>query len=272
MMSVHLEVRWSGNGGKSLGTGTGFIIISDRQAYLITNRHVVSGRRSDTNAAIDRITPDELVIKVMSSMEPLEWAELRVRLTDEAEKPLWYEHPLYGRRVDVVALPIQEHINQMAAKLTAPLHLVPYDTSNPGLQLRRRPSDAVSIVGFPLGRASYGSLPIWSRGYIASEYGLNYAGLPCFLIDARTKPGQSGSPVIAFNSPGLVAIVGGSLELTDTDTLNLLGIYSGRIDEGTDIGMVWRTEVIDSIIEGRMRNFRGEDHPPNADQDVGALE
>jgi len=64
-------------------------------------------------------------------------------------------------------------------------------------------SDRVSIVGFPLGLTVSENethwhkeyFPIWKTGYIASEPSINFESKPIFLIDSRTKEGNSGSPV-----------------------------------------------------------------------------
>jgi hypothetical protein len=66
-----------------------------------------------------------------------------------------------------------------------------------------------------------------------------------FIIDATTKPGMSGSPVVArrigmYQSSQAVNM-GGS-------ATRFLGVYSGRIHEQADIGMVWKPEVITAII------------------------
>ena len=54
----------------------------------------------------------------------------------------------------------------------------------------------LQVIGYPYGQVG-GPFPIWSKGFIASEPDLDIAGLPVFLIDCRSRPGQSGSPVWA---------------------------------------------------------------------------
>ena len=107
------------------------------------------------------------------------------------------------------------------------------------------PSEAVSIIGFPFGLASSGKFPIWKTGHIASDIDLNYKDKPVFLIDATTKPGMSGSPVIArrngFSQTSKGQRVGGTTE-------RFLGVYSGRIQDNSDVGMVWKPETIDEIL------------------------
>lgn len=245
LMSIRITMKWSHND-QTMGIGTAFMLMHEGQAMLVTNRHNLSGRRSDTNQLLSEhgVVPDLLEAEILTSLNPIEWETLLLPLIDDDENPLWLEHPELGRRADVVALPLPSiliHDKQV--------QIFPYDLDNPGITLRARPSDGVSIVGFPFGRASFEAMPIWSRGYIASEPAMNYNNLPCFLIDARTKRGQSGSPVVAYSPAGQASSADGSLVMTKKDVINLLGIYSGRIEDGLDAGIVWKLDAIRSVVE-----------------------
>lgn len=257
LRSIFLEML---NRGDGIGKGTGFVVVHEGDPYLITNRHNLAGRRSDTDKILDDYdrVPTHVCLTLMSNFAPLEWRRLVVPLRDDASHPLWFEHPFFGRRVDVVALSLRG-----VKSLWYDYRLFPHqltDVFEPR-KLRTMPTDPVSIIGFPYGKFSYGSLPIWSRGYIASEISLDYAGLPRFLIDARTTSGQSGSPVIAYAPKGPATLADGSVINSPDEITNLLGVYSGRISHGTDIGMVWRLPLIQEIIEGRMTNPEGLEWP-----------
>lgn len=257
LRSVFLEMF---NRGDCMGKGTGFVVVHEGDPYLITNRHNLAGRRSDTDKILDDYdrVPTQVGLTLMSSMAPLKWRRLVVDLRDDDGHPLWFEHPSFGRRVDVVALSLRE-----VKGLWLDYRLFPHqltDAFEPR-KLRTRPTDPVSIIGFPYGKFSHGSLPIWSRGYIASEISLDYDGLPRFLIDARTTSGQSGSPVIAYAPRGPATLADGSVINSTDEITNLLGVYSGRISRGTDIGMVWRLPLIEEIIEGRLINPEGLEWP-----------
>ena len=69
------------------------------------------------------------------------------------------------------------------------------------------------------------------------------------LVDCRTRPGQSGSPVIAYRSGGAVRKVDGNTAIYTGPTWRLLGLYSGRINEQSDIGIVWKLSCIMKLIE-----------------------
>lgn len=257
MRSIFLEMLHKG---ECIGKGTGFVVISEGVPYVITNRHNLAGRRSDNDKILDDYdrVPDEIRMTLIANLAPLEWKALMVPLRNDAGDPRWFEHPFFGRRVDVVALSLRGVKNFYHDYRLFPHQLT--DEFEP-LKLRTMPTDPVSIIGFPYGKFSYGSLPIWSRGYIASELSLDYAGLPTFLIDARTTFGQSGSPVIAYAPKGPATLADGSVIDSPSEITNLLGVYSGRISHGTDIGMVWRLHLIQEIIDARMTNPEGLEWP-----------
>jgi hypothetical protein len=128
------------------------------------------------------------------------------------------------------------------------LHPYPIGGDVPALMVR--PSSDVSIVGFPFGMTAGGAFAIWSRGAIASEPEVDLDDMPKFLVDSRTRPGQSGSPVIAHSPGGMTSFANGTSRVTATPITNLLGVYSGRINEQSDLGIVWKVEAIREIIEG----------------------
>ena len=107
----------------------------------------------------------------------------------------------------------------------------------------------VSIIGFPLGLTSEGAFPIWKSGHIASDPDLDYNGLPAFLIDATTRGGMSGSPVV-LRLLGGYSTRSGSTIMTQTRPSTLfLGIYSGRVHGESEIGIVRRPKVISEVLE-----------------------
>jgi hypothetical protein len=111
--------------------------------------------------------------------------------------------------------------------------------------LKLYPSEAVSIIGFPKGLTSAGKFPIWKTGHIASDIDIDWDGKPAFLIDATTKGGMSGSPVIARR----VSIYQTSTGNRVGNAVKFLGIYSGREigESGIEVGFVWKPKVISEI-------------------------
>ena len=110
------------------------------------------------------------------------------------------------------------------------------------------PSSYLSIIGFPFGYAGGGALPIWVQGAIATEPSVDWDGLPRFLIDSRTRPGQSGSPVILYREAGLTTNAAGEHVVIPGPHERFVGVYSGRISEQSDLGIVWKPRVVREIV------------------------
>lgn len=111
-------------------------------------------------------------------------------------------------------------------------------------------------LAFHSGSRGGGAFAIWTRGFIASEPEVDLNDLPVFLIDARTRPGQSGSPVIAYSGAGANPMADGSLAFGGPVT-NLLGVYSGRINEQSDLGRVWKAQAVRDILTAQQHGVAG---------------
>jgi hypothetical protein len=222
--------------------------------YLITNYHVAAGRNPETGQPLhpSGAVPDTLRINYLVPQRAP--GELRWEPHDEPvlevpfERALWLEHPVHGRHVDVVALPLQSLGN-------TELHTYDLTTAQPALMAG--PSDGVSIIGFPFGRTAGGGLAIWILGFIATDPDIDFEDLPVFLVDARTRKGQSGSPVVAYSSGGGTAMADGSTNFFSGPVSNLLGVYSGRINEQSDLGKVWKVRAVREIIAGQKPGVAG---------------
>lgn len=128
------------------------------------------------------LTPDRL--HILHSLTQLGAWQSRVEPSIGGDgNPLWLEYPVHQRQIDVVALPLTQ--------LTG-VQMYPYETEQPERRLLSDVGSPVSIIGFPFGRTGGGAFGIWSKGWIATEPEINFDNLPCFLIDSRTRQGQSG--------------------------------------------------------------------------------
>jgi Trypsin-like peptidase domain len=235
-MSVFVQLYYMEGAEKPIGNGTAFTVQEKGQNYLITNWHVVTGRNSVTNKPINEngvCDPDFMLVWFFTKAVGL-WFPKRIILKDENGQNLWIEHPK-GRQVDVVAIPYVP---------SAEIYITNLDLSTSSIPLRMYPSREVSIIGYPLGLSAGGKFPIWKKGHVASEMDLDFDNKPIFLIDATTRSGMSGSPVILRQS-GLVEM---ETEITTGTYTKFLGIYSGRIHEQSEIGQVWKPHVIGEII------------------------
>ncbi|WP_186451694.1 serine protease [Burkholderia stabilis] len=254
MKSVHLTMRFNG---VDLSTGTGFLAKSAKgKLCLITNRHNVTGRNQNTGVPLSATggVPNEIAMWIPHlaapplnpienaprSVDELGWNQLVVPLL-ENDAPRWIEHPTLGDRADFVALPFEHAV--LHDELVYDLASLPLSR-----QFALVPTDPVSVVGFPFGLSAGGKFAVWVTGTLASEPDVDYDDLPVFLIDCRSRPGQSGSPVLAFRSGGMIRMADGKSVMFKGAFYNFLGIYSGRVRSDSDIGIVWRRDAIVQLL------------------------
>ena len=227
---------------EAVSTGTGFIVNVEGVNLLITNYHVLSGRHPQTGHQLESCfaIPDRVLIPVLRNDTPnLSWYPI-VQMLISFGKNTWLEHPEFGHSFDVVALPIQIPSNCIAPA---------YDISEqPDIALHL--GSNVSIVGFPEGMSGSGITAIWKTGAIASEPELDIEENNFFWIDANTRRGMSGSPVIARRF-GTVQMRDGSNVVTQGTVDRILGVYAGRALEAPDmtLGRVWKWEEVKKLIK-----------------------
>jgi hypothetical protein len=247
-----------------LSNGSGFYWCKDECWYLVTNWHNLSGLNPDTGKPLDSIrgaVPNRVRTRLyLPSGEPddqglvtLHWVPMIMELNDAAGEPKWFEHPVHGRKVDVAVLPMPTAFKSTDFMVRTPLEIEGDAVLQPTV------GQDVFVLGYPIGLVTGLPIPLWKGGYIASEPTMEPNGLPLLFIDAATRPGMSGSLVISKH-----LIFGGfnKKDGTRSNTLyalryKVLGVYSGRLDPSTvaetQIGRVWKSDVIDEIIEGKRR-------------------
>lgn len=235
--SLYVEMKANGH---TIGRGTAFVAnVSGGINFLLTNRHIVTGRNQDTGEPLDRknsAIPDALTVWHNAQSELGQFVQVHVPLFRDSV-PQWIEHPTLGATADFVALPISDQGN---------IDLYPY-TVESFVHTQIEPAQSVSVVGFPFGERTGASFAVWATGFIASEPEINHGGRPVFLIDCRSRPGQSGSPVIRHRGRcGMVTHENGATE--NTTPSDFLGIYSGRINMESDLGIVWKAYAITELL------------------------
>jgi len=154
------------------------------------------------------------------------------------QEPRWIEHPTLGAKADFVALPL----SQLGDVL-----LLPQSLELPTPALAISPAEPVSVIGFPFGLSAGGAIAIWATGFFATEPFLDFEGMPVLLIDCRSRPGQSGSPVAAVRY-GSATLDDGSTMMLVGSVERFVGIYSGRINEQSDLGIVWKASAIVQLV------------------------
>jgi hypothetical protein len=247
MQSLLIEVFGIVGSQVPVGRATGFVMATPAgRPVLMTARHNVTGRHQQTGERLVDIEPHEIAIALRTQvaagnmiMMQKPAPRVRVLLRDQNSfAPLWSEHPLLGATADVVAVPISSDIPWVL-------------TAEGQCDMKVGPSTRLSIVGFPFAT----SLPTmresatWSTAFVASEPTENFSGQPVFLVDCRARTGQSGSPVYRFARAWEHFETTNGWAQQAPSPARLLGLYSGRISHDSDLGRVWKYEVIHQLLE-----------------------
>lgn len=232
-----------------LGGGTAFYVRKNDDFYLVSNWHNFSGRHPHTKLPLHSTAavPNRVDVHNHNLATP-EAPILRSHAIASAEgAPLWFEHPKWGSRVDVGALPVSHNGELEMFDVDSAIREVDYlGDRDP------EAGDQVFVLGFPFGLSATHSLPIWKAATIASEPEVDIDDLPLLYIDTATRPGMSGSPVVKHVRRAVT--VGGKNGVSRFHS-RFVGIYSGRIvpkDEiEAQLGKVWKAPVVYETIAGQ---------------------
>lgn len=242
-----------------LGIGTAFFYLYEDKTYLITNWHNITGRSPidlrplSKELAIPNLIALPIVYSEKSEApsphggENIFWKIYNLNLY-ENNVPVWYEHPVHGRQVDAVALPL-DGLNETRIYAAN-------DASSLNLEnIVLRPSLDAFVLGYPLGITGGAKFPIWKRASIATEPDIDIENLPKFLIDTATREGMSGSPVYAqVNGYYIPEGKQGIENAIFGEGRRFVGIYSGRLGNDAfqaQLGVVWKEKAIIEIIQGK---------------------
>ena len=230
-------------GRKPLWNGTGFFLKVNDIIYLITNNHVVGGKyhidefnRNNKNSLLKDTLPDILKIRLYDKkigsykyeslgLEDLKGNFLYTKIY-ENEKDI-------NTLLDVVAIPITG-TNSIVPNIKINI----YDSTSIG-KIKLYNSQQLFVVGFPQNFSNF--YPIWKNGTIASEPNFTSIGNSTFYIDATTRKGMSGSPVL-FRNNIIIDPKEGISFLSGVTTM-LIGIYSAQ-NFDSELGLVTRIETI----------------------------
>lgn len=242
-----------------MSSATSFLYVYQDVYYLITNGHNITWVNPETNmriidsAAFPVQIKTEIRASFSTNLDQVGSSSIEVDLyeDDTHEKPRWYVHPVYGYKVDVIAIPWANNISLMKDMVFYPVNANDFQTS-----FTAEVADEVFILGYPLNLTGSFGLPIWKRGTISTEPTLNLDMLPKYLVDTATRPGMSGSPVI-MQRKGLHRH---GTEVSPHDIIgtirNFAGVYSGRIGSSSEfeaqLGIVWKPEVIEEILNAKV--------------------
>lgn len=238
-----------------IGNGTGFFTEYQGLIRLITCWHVVTGLHHETRNWLDKTTtchPDKLKFYFpgrIPDTDRLTFSHNEINLyskIDGERVPSWNVHPVVGSFYDIAVFTFTDPIFNK--------HAVPFKLSKDGAHEILEAMDSVFVLGHPIDNPTQRCMPIYKKGSIASAPTLPYKWHPKFLIDATTRSGMSGSPVMLDPLRKAFMVNGHNLS-----GINVVGMYSGRADaiergHSTELGYVWRIDDIIDVVENGRRD------------------
>jgi len=231
---------------------TGFFWENLGKHFLITNRHVVTGRNTFTNEYLTK----ELMRPYRIRYFEVKWIALPNNQLIPMRTPVeielfvdgvanFLQDPEFDRyKVDIVAIPIPPSMYPN----TGPS---PFVNQYGFAQLMHLTGDSCFVVGYPF-RNYVGLMnPIWKNATLASEPLIPLDNKPMFLLDTLTKDGMSGSPVFR-RVLGPASDEHGNTKLDSIMTTEFVGVYSGRMSSPefvqAGLGISWYANRISRII------------------------
>jgi len=220
----------------SLGVSTGFFYRKNKQDYLVTNWHVLTGKNPITGKHLSNSAGEPNRINIWQHRTDGNRQECFLPIEKDGS-PLWLQHHEYGNTVDVAILPLCPDDRFVFFPINE-------QDDPPPSGFEPMVGKELFVLGYPFGKLALelSPYPIWKRASIATELDFLAENRPMFLVDTATRSGMSGSPVV---------FIAGQFQ-------QFMGVYSGRYGANDlndiQLGRVWRTTLIPQILEF---GFRG---------------
>lgn len=251
LATTPIEQLSNDGSGLVIGHGTGFIWKSGSKHFLVTARHVLSGRDpfSDDVISSTGYIPSRIRISpcIANSATTYRISNFEVSLKS-GETQLWMQDPDFDSlRTDIAAI-------EIIVSLEAGLSLVEFNTPGNFESVLTPAGSECSILGYPTPNLTGMKTPVWRSGTIASEPSLPIDGKPMFLIDASTSPGLSGAPVVRRHfGPAPIRKPDGQVEvkIDRVLTTDFIGVYAGRLQHahyGGEIPFAFYGNRIEKIV------------------------
>ena len=232
-----------------LGFATGVIVKCAGRTFIVTNYHVLAGRHPYTDRSGPAV-PEFLRVKDRmhrAGIDLPEMVQVEHPLRDDNLNPLWFALPKEER-----ILPVEPNGVKLAVDVAVlEVRSIP---QNFGFLQFDRPREfhipvmeQVGIVGYPHNLSGTEDFPMWLSGTVASDLA-NRPYRKCFFVDARTRPACSGSLVVLRTRGAKMEYAGGWMDRSG-NVFYAIGIYSGRITEDSDIGLVWHWNTLEQTFE-----------------------
>lgn len=245
---------------QNLSCGSGFFWQMQARTYLVTNWHNLAGRNPLTGKPMSKTTaaiPDRIRFMAYKRISELDacgnyqvsqvMIELRI-CNEDLSAPRWLQHPTFGQRVDIAVIDVTDEVRGLEIRSVNQIET--------NAVLSPEVSQDVFVIGFPFGQIPGAPAPVWKRGSVAIDPTFNVENLPKMLVDTATRPGMSGSVVVARH-----IIVGRQVPRKDggmsepllyAEAHLVAGIYSGRLHphlERAQLGVVWKRSAIEEAVK-----------------------
>jgi hypothetical protein len=225
--------------------------------WIVSNRHIFLPKIEDKE-----IVPDSLTFHIRKIADnSIIWEAITLDIIELRKRIKLHADP----QVDVAMIRIDDLFISRIKDDKNYMQLSAVGEENlPGNNnISAEVADDVVIIGYPKGFYDEKNVfPIAKSGIIATRWGLNFNGLPVFLIDAKLFPGSSGSIVIT--KPIDFVIVDGKPMSAKDKKFAFLGVYSGepfrqhtpidldditiiRKDSSFNVGIVWYGQLVVDI-------------------------
>jgi hypothetical protein len=223
--------------------------------FLMTNWHVLTGRdAADPTRTLDKTgaVPNKFQIRYFAKEQP-GGRDLPTRIHNfDLFTPdggaCWWQHPKKND-VDIVVINMVHHLDNA--------YIIPVNETADAYDMKIEVGNDVLILGYPLGYEHFAFTPVWKKGIIAAEpnFDINQDRTKTgkVLIDATTREGMSGSPVVMRCKTHYVSEAGKIVERVNAT--RFLGVYAQRpIIEGetAELGYFYRGGFIHEILESQL--------------------
>lgn len=175
-------------GERVCGSATGFHYRdSSGQPWLVTNWHVLTGRRPDDPGSLLKgynDSPFAIDVTYTSERVGQYWVPHRMDLYQDG-RPVWRQARL-DIGLDLAAIKVEMPEGTMTPCIQDFCEIYE-DLIEPGM--------TVATIGYPFGQSDDWIMPIWKSGMIASEPGYLHLKQVQVLLDMPGAAGMSGAPV-----------------------------------------------------------------------------
>ncbi|MGJ5187592.1 S1 family peptidase [Bradyrhizobium sp. HKCCYLRH1034] len=242
-------------GPEPFGFATGFLYAGPNATrWLVTNWHVVTGRRPDDPGSLIGDKPDSPSRLRFTLRDPAGATpqDMDVALYD-TDGPTWIEGDR-ERGVDLALVRLTD----------TPRFRLPLTQSfAPNSPVALEPGLDVVIIGHPFELGTHAGSAIWKGAMVASGRDTSVERRPWILVDTPGTPGMSGSPV--YNRTLLISeretSRGGdtSSQAAERMKLELAGVYAGSVGnkdlERLQLGRVFPIGLVEDILRRGQRGI-----------------